>query len=508
MLMEENLHYIDDLFRKELGDAEDRPSAQVWDTIARALDEKEKPVVVAKPRMRWYFAAAAAVVLAGIAAMVWFWSGQDDNLSGTVEAQGLASGAVPSTMAGEDRSPSVGNKPSGAVSEKQPTPVGEQAEDHPSLSLHVSPSARDAAGPATLPNAGRSRIPAQEKQLALPPSGKPNPQAPAITASTYLAEAWEVDPARAATAELAQLTTAGRQADASRLNPLAPSGESVMSTTAPVNLRNVAMTQQPAQQAPPASPVSQRLSLPRIAIMPMATVNFTSNKLKENPAFGPVPGGSPRLREFEETEQNNVTVSPGLLAELRVAKRLTLVTGVSGFQNSVDIAPKKVGIFRDPSGLEFYQVDCSLGSFFLDTKSSTATPIPPDSIKIAGSKVTLRYLTIPLALKLYGGTARFSYFATAGLEYTVLLSKDMKASLPQVLPQRPGQVVGPARSEGVTQNFTKGMVGAGVDLRLSKRFALTLMPQYRFALNSSSQGAPVSSYPNSFSVTTGLKISL
>lgn len=508
MLMEENLHYIDDLFRKELGDAEDKPSAQVWDSIASALDEKDKPVVVAKPRMRWYYAAAASVLVAGIAAMVWFWSGQDDSLSRAVEAQGLASGAVPSTMAGEDRSPSVGNKPTDPVSEKQPTSVGEQAEDHPSLSLHVSPSARDAAGPATLPNAGRSRIPGQEKHLALQPSGKPNPQAPAITASTYLAEGWEVEPARVATAELVQPTTAGRQADASRLNPLTPSGKSVMSTTAPENLRSEALAQQLAQQPPPASPVSQRLSLPRIAIMPTATVNFTSNKLKANPAFGPVPGGSPRLREFEETEQNNVTVSPGLLAELRIAKRLTLVTGVSGFQNSVDIAPKNVGIVRDPSGMQFYQVDCSLGSFFLDTKSSTAMPIPPDSIKIAGSKVTLRYLTVPLAVKLYGGNTRFSYFATAGLEYNVLLSKDMKASLPQVLPQRPGLVVGPARSEGVTQNFTKGMVGAGVDLRLSKRFALTLMPQYRFALSSSSQGTPIATYPNSFSVVTGLKISL
>jgi hypothetical protein len=53
-----------------------------------------------------------------------------------------------------------------------------------------------------------------------------------------------------------------------------------------------------------------------------------------------------------------------------------------------------------------------------------------------------------------------------------------------------------------------GTVGGGVDFRIGKRVGVVVMPQYRFALKSINEGAPVKSFPKTFSIISGLRISL
>src|SRR5512137_2523322 len=67
MLMDENLHHIDDLFRKGLSDGEDTPPQRVWEHIEDALDRVAKPAAPAAFRWLKPVSAVASLVLVGTA---------------------------------------------------------------------------------------------------------------------------------------------------------------------------------------------------------------------------------------------------------------------------------------------------------------------------------------------------------------------------------------------------------------------------------------------------------
>jgi len=71
-----------------------------------------------------------------------------------------------------------------------------------------------------------------------------------------------------------------------------------------------------------------------------------------------------------------------------------------------------------------------------------------------------------------------------------------------------GEKFGQVRSEGLRSNFIQGMIGGEVDIRIGKRTGLVVMPQNRFALKTINEQGPVKSYPKTFSLLSGLRISL
>ena len=65
--MDENLHNIDDLFKKAIDRHEEMPSSKVWENIDKSLDKKKVISISEKYRKLKWVAAALLIFSAGMA---------------------------------------------------------------------------------------------------------------------------------------------------------------------------------------------------------------------------------------------------------------------------------------------------------------------------------------------------------------------------------------------------------------------------------------------------------
>jgi hypothetical protein len=237
----------------------------------------------------------------------------------------------------------------------------------------------------------------------------------------------------------------------------------------------------------------------RIYIIPVVSLNMTTMHVEENKSFGPRIGRE--HIEFKETEQTKTTVSPGIMAGFAISPRISVQTGISEYRNNISVSPKQIKAVRDRDGKVRYRMDCSSGSYFLDPKAGTA-PTVGDSLRISSSEIRMRYVTIPLSVRVNFGNDKVKIFATAGTDFNVLAGKQTSTSLSPAS----GERVNPVRTEGTRKQYLNGTVGAGIEIKAGKRLGIMLMPQYRFPMGNMNEDGPVLTYPKTFSVTSGIRI--
>lgn len=237
----------------------------------------------------------------------------------------------------------------------------------------------------------------------------------------------------------------------------------------------------------------------RIYVTPVLSINMTTLEIEENRAYGPRVGRE--HIEFKETEQTKTTVSPGIIAGFAINPRISVQTGISEFRNNISVSPKQIKAIRDRDGQVRYRLDCSSGSYFLNPKAGTA-PAVGDSLRISSSEIRMRYVTLPLSVRVNFGNDKVKIFATAGTDVNILTGKKSSTSLSPTASEK----VSPVRTEGTRKQYLNGTIGAGVEIRAGKRMGIMLMPQYRFPMGNMNEEGPVLTYPKTFSVTSGVRI--
>lgn len=236
----------------------------------------------------------------------------------------------------------------------------------------------------------------------------------------------------------------------------------------------------------------------RVYIIPTYSINMTRLEVEENESFGPR-GGRAHI-EFKETEKTRTTASPGIITGFAFTPRISLQTGISALRNDIEISPKQIKAVRDRDGRIRYRLDCSAGSYFIDPKAGSS-PSVGDSLKIASSNISMRYVSIPLAMRVNIIGDRVKLFATAGGDFNMLTDKQTSTSLSASSTEKVGQV----RSEGTRKSYLNGSLGAGVEVKAGKRLSIILTPQYRFPLSNINEEGPVRTTQKTFSITSGIR---
>lgn len=527
--MKGDLHEIDDLFKAGLEGKEELPEDKVWNAIELDLDKNS----VVSLRKKYVRLRRAAAILLILLLCVSIYALRDNLTNNSTKASGHGQ-ARPSV-------PGKGESPSGnSLNEKTDDDGAEKSSSKtidPSTGNGLTKTADDPgsngsagnsdyketrkndeklANPESNPGITRKEKPAagREKNIpSNPPKGKSNSSgytsnnnsrgvrdqnkrgrdnseaiistaasSPVIPGNKS-GSLWEIAPIEIASdhdfpGNTAKISSANALTDAVKSNP--------------ANNLSIPVKNKP----------NNKLDVPRISITPMASLNLMSNKIKNDLSH---PGSQGNEKEdIENTESEELSFTFSLLADLRIAPRMTLQAGIGYMEKTTAIDPKEVGAVRTPEGKIRYQFDCSAGRYYLTPKYGT-WPAVGDSAYTIASANELHYITVPLAIRYYFGNNKLNFFAIAGGDANFLLGQDLTTGLYGA--SYYGKKT-PPKPIGLNQVYVNAMLGGGLNYSLNRRFALTFSPTYRFALNPINKDMPFKAYPRSISLAGGLRISL
>ncbi|MDQ2753424.1 MAG: outer membrane beta-barrel protein, partial [Bacteroidota bacterium] len=228
-----------------------------------------------------------------------------------------------------------------------------------------------------------------------------------------------------------------------------------------------------------------------------AAPNFSFEKIGYEDHHRNGQGGTGQERHREE--DNNFSLSGGVLLNYRLNKNWSLQSGVSVTAFSTSIAPKTIYAITDNNGQIRYELNCSLGSAYLSPKNNSPLAVGDSSGTSAGTS-QLVYINIPALVSYHINKGRFSLLPTAGAALNVLASGKIKTGLDD------NKVT--TSINGLKRTYLNGSVGFGVEYKLTPKLSLGIRPNAKFTLTPINKDMPVKSYQNYLSVEAGVRIKL
>ena len=193
-------------------------------------------------------------------------------------------------------------------------------------------------------------------------------------------------------------------------------------------------------------------------------------------------------------------ISGGLLADLKIAKNMTLQSGLIFTSRTIQIEPKYIKAERNPDGKVRYKFDCSAGTYYIK-KSTYARP--GDSALTQFSTNELNYINIPLSLSYHFGGKKFHLFATAGAGLNILTDQYLETGLYNYSYDEQESI-----STNLKSNYFNGMIGAGINWQAFRKVSFLFSPQYQFGITPMNENMPVKAYPRIFNMQLGMQIRL
>ena len=208
--------------------------------------------------------------------------------------------------------------------------------------------------------------------------------------------------------------------------------------------------------------------------------------------------------EIEKNEKHEFSSTVGILIDYKLNKHWGLQTGLTYSNTNITADPKTIYAQPDNTGNVKYRINTSSGYGYVLPSFSSNTVIG-DSLYAFISTHTLQYISIPAAVKYNVAKGRFGFNVFAGLSANLLINGKIETTVDDGTNNETEFI---KKLQGLKKVYLAGATGLGVEYRLNKKMAITFAPTFRFALTSINRDVPVKSYPNSFGLALGLKISL
>ncbi len=233
-----------------------------------------------------------------------------------------------------------------------------------------------------------------------------------------------------------------------------------------------------------------------------AAPNFSFERIEDNDHHRDGQGGMGQERHRDE--ENNFSLSGGVLFNYQLNKNISLQSGVSVTAFSTFIAPKTVYAKTDNNGHIRYELNCSLGSAFLPPKNNTQVAVGDSSETSAGTS-HLVYVNVPLIASYQINKGRFLLLPAIGAGLNVLVDGKIKTGLNDGVD---GNAKTTTSINGLKRTYLNGSLGFGVEYNLSPKISLGLRPNAKLSLTSINKEMPVKSYQNYLGMEAGVRIKM
>jgi hypothetical protein len=204
-----------------------------------------------------------------------------------------------------------------------------------------------------------------------------------------------------------------------------------------------------------------------------------------------------------KAEKPDLSTTTGILVNYKLNDHWVLQTGASYSNAIIQIDAKTIYAEKDNIGDIKYRYNASSGyGYVLPTFANS--PNVGDSLYAFAATHTLRYLNIPVAAKYDLQKGKFIFFVSAGISTGILLQGIIE-TLVQDNSNNEIEVMN--HLHGLKKIYFSGLVSIGAEYKLNDRISVLLSPTRKFAINSINENAPVKSYPNSFGISAGIRMS-
>ncbi len=210
------------------------------------------------------------------------------------------------------------------------------------------------------------------------------------------------------------------------------------------------------------------------------------------------------IDEIKTSEKHDFSSTLGALVDYKLNKHWGLQSGLTYSNTNITVEPKTIYAQTDNTGHVQYRINTSSGYGYV-LPSFSSNPAVGDSLYAFTSMHTLQYIGIPFAVKYNFIKGKFILNALAGLSANFLIKGKIETTVINGMNNETELL---KNIKGLKKIYFNGLTGLGVEYILSQRMALSFAPTLRFALNSINKDTPVKSYPNSFGLATGLKLTL
>ncbi|KAA9039401.1 PorT family protein [Ginsengibacter hankyongi] len=217
----------------------------------------------------------------------------------------------------------------------------------------------------------------------------------------------------------------------------------------------------------------------------------------------------PRFREeernaIEKDEQIKFSSTFGVLLDYTIGKKWKLESGITYSTRKTAIQPKTIYARPDNDGNINYRFNCSAGYSYVTVESSPP-PTSGDSINALASTNNLQYIGLPLYAKYIFTTGRFSILPGAGISFNFLTKGKIETTIATSTGTKNPSI---NNIEGLKPMYLNGAAGIRVQYKLNKTISLSFEPAFRFALSPINKDASVKTNLNSLGLSTGLVFKL
>jgi hypothetical protein len=514
--MSENLHNIDDLFRKALDGHEEEPSANVWENIDRNLDKKRFAFISNKYRKLKWVAAALLIFSAGMAMYTIHTRIKNKELARLNEAN-------KKKMTDRQQVP-FENKVRDTISGDVAVKDGSKA--LPSSSLAVDKNGKGLATKGAHENAGNKNATEGIDAIRRDNTTANNPR---NNAGTTIAQNETTTENRVKQRRLKTVLRSTSKVKTNTQHDIAVSSKTAKQTEAedkpPYKDVEVSMQSKPDFLHVESENAGIRNALRALAANKAILDNSANTLIKKPKRKLPFTQHlsvgvfySPDIvsamvsndkRGFRDEDRDQIkrqekitkAFSAGVKLGYNIAGEWGIETGIaySGFQTS--IRPKFLYAHADARGDVNYRFNSSAGYCYLDVNRGNRPPVPGDSIMAVSSKNSIRYITVPLAVTYTVTVGRFSLIPSLGFAANF----SSKAKLQTTVATQNGyENAGIDHIEGLNSTYWTGSAALGAAYNLSNTIALIFTPVARFGFTSINKNSPVKTYLNSMGFGGGL----
>ncbi len=527
--MNEDLHDIDDLFKKELGSYTEAPPASVWDAVSHDLDKKQASLYKNKyKRLKRLSLLLLLLCFLGGAYIV------IDNLNSRKgsEVTKASKSFLPVTHSNELAKPSASQHESAEHSNTPTNPLNNNNSD--SIRQHNAQSETDARNASSgISNNKHIETANAQQQAVAQIKGARKVATDALGNSIALSKSNTAiatnkrnsikaikesgDPTTETNKKLNQSTNQNVQSAYATLHPLPQpvsslsNNEQTKTFTTPsintqllLNKRKTTLLlsiEQQKNKTPNKSVAkSKSNTFHALSLSAFAAPNFTFDKFKDDHEHGR--RGIDR-HEARQNEHEALSLSAGLLMNYELSKKFSIQSGVSFTYSSTEVGAKKVYAKDAGNGHVSYELNYSQGYTYISPKTG-AQIVTGDSAQTSGTNSKLMYISIPAAISYHIGFGKFSLLPTIGTGFNILLSGKAQTNLTHTA----GTESTTSSTNGLKPAYVDGHIGIGIEYGLNRRLSIGLRPNARIALTAINKETPVKAYQNFLSLEAGIRLKL